>query len=265
MLLRWKDRDYCLTRPKNAKSLGIVGFNLGWPELWQLLRVGNQMKWFNDAGIAQIATCKGAKVMANNSRPEERHAAQAAQESIQASQKAARKGAEEMNRLGQVTANVNSQVVKTAAEILGRHMQTAQHVLRSGAEMTAKLAERSSNQFGLALGITGDNEDKAAQTYSDHLHAILDSSAVLTEMGQRITLELVNFGQTCFDQELKRFNHLLAARTPQDLVAAQTELMRSNLEGLLELARRTAKESMRTTEDLARKVETGAQQSRKAA
>jgi hypothetical protein len=202
--------------------------------------------------------------MATHPRSDERNTAQATQEAAQAAREAARKSSEQAERIGQSAAEMNSQATRTGADILARHVETTQQVLQSGAEMAAKLTQHSAQQFGRSLGLAEDS-GQTSQAYARNLSAILQSAAVLAEMTQGITRELVDLGRTHLEQNLDRFERMLHSRGPQDLLAVQSEMVRNNLEGLLGCSRRVAEQSMRTTEDIARRFNDTAEQNRRAA
>jgi hypothetical protein len=186
-------------------------------------------------------------------------------ETARAAREAAHQAANQADRIGRATAQVNSQAARAGADILGRNVETAQQVLQSGAEMAAKLSERSAHQLGRGLGFSGQDTEKAAQSYSNNIGAILESSATLAEMTQEITREWMNFGRGRLERNLEQIDHLLSSRTPQDLLAVQTQLVRSNLEDFLGYARWVAEHSMRITEVLAGKFEQVAERNRQAA
>jgi len=186
-------------------------------------------------------------------------------ETARVTRKAAHQAADQADRIGRATAEVNSQAARAGADILGRNVETAHRVLQSGAEMATKLTERSAHQLGRVLGFSGQDAEKAAQSYSNNIGAILESSVTLAEMAQEITREWMNFGRGRLERNLEQIDHLLHSRTPQDLLAVQSQLVRSNLEDFLGYARRVAEQSMRTTEVLAGKFEQVAEQNRQAA
>jgi hypothetical protein len=202
--------------------------------------------------------------MATNPRSDERNTAQATQDVAQAAREAARKSSEQAERIGQSAAEMNSQASRTGADVLTRHVETTQQVLQSGAEMAAKLTQHSAQQFARSLGLAED-AGQTTQAYARNLSAILQSTSMLAEMTQGITRELLDLGRTHLEQNLDRFDRMLHSRGPQDFLAVQSEMVRNNLEGFLGCSRRLAEQSMRTTEDLARRFKDTAEQNRRAA
>jgi hypothetical protein len=199
--------------------------------------------------------------MATNPRSEERNTATAQE----GAREAARRGAEQAERIARVAADVNSQAARTSTDIMERNVKTAQQVMQSGAEMAARLAERSAQQFNRAFGLSGEEAQRTAESSTGNFAALLRSSAMLAELSQDMALEWMQFGRDRVEQNLDRFDHLLHSRNPQDVLALQGEIMRSNLEGFLGLTRRAAEKSMQVTEELARKFSERAEQSRRAA
>jgi hypothetical protein len=199
--------------------------------------------------------------MATNPRSDDRNSTSAQERA----REAARRGAEQAERIARATADVNSQAARTSTDIMERNVQTAQQVLQSGAEMAARLAERSTQQFSRAFGLTGEEARRAAQSTTGSLSALLRSTALLAELSQDMALEWVHFSRERVEENLDRFDRLLQSRNPQDMLALQSDIMRSNLEGLLGLSRRTAEKSMQMAEELAQKFNENAEQTRQAA
>jgi hypothetical protein len=212
------------------------------------------------AGFA-LATGHAAtrEILLMNPRSDERSSAR------EGAREAARRGAEQAERIARATADVNTQAARTSTDLMERNVKTAHEVMQSSAEMAARLAERSAHHFNRAFGLTGEEAQRAAQSSTGNLSALLQSSAVLAEMTQNMALEWMNFSRERVEQNLDRFDQALSSRTPHDMLALQSEIMRSNLEGLLGFTRRTAERSIEMTEELTRKFSEGAQPSRQAA
>ena len=164
-----------------------------------------------------------------------------------------------------MAADANTKAAKVGADILERNMEATHQVLQSSADMAARMAQRSANQFGRVLGFAGDDAERTTQSLSSNVFAIIESSATLTRMVQEIAAEWTNFGRDHMERNFDRWDHLLQSRTPQDFLAAHSEIMKTNLEGFLGYARRVAEHSMRTTEELTDRFNQAAEQARHAA
>ncbi|MFZ1895078.1 MAG: phasin family protein [Rhodoplanes sp.] len=172
----------------------------------------------------------------------------------QAVQEATREGAEQAGRIAQISTDVSERAARAGTEILQRNVETVQEALHSIAEITARLTERSADQFSHVFGISGEEAHKAAQKSSDNIDAIVHSSAVLAEVAQSISREWANFARERMEQNFTRFDALLRCRSPQDFTAVQSELLRDNLESFLQCARRIAEKSMQMAEEATKRT-----------
>jgi hypothetical protein len=182
----------------------------------------------------------------------------------QAMQEATREGAEQAGRIVQVSTDVSERAARAGTEILQRNAETVQEALHSIAEITARLTERSANQFSHAFGISGEEAHKAAQKSSENFDAIIHSSSVLAEVTQNISREWAQFARERMEHNFARFDALLRCRTPHDFAAVHSEMLRDNLESFLHCARRIAEKSMQTAEDATKRTAEAMEQARAA-
>jgi hypothetical protein len=150
-----------------------------------------------------------------------------------------REGTEEASRIAQISTDVSNRAARAGTEILEQ----------SSVEIAARLTERSADQFGRVWGIFGEEVHKAAQKSPDNFDAIIQSSSVLAKVTQSISREWANFMRKRMQQNLNRFERLLRCRTPQDMTAVQSEILRDNLESFLHCARRVAETSMQVADE----------------
>jgi hypothetical protein len=151
--------------------------------------------------------------------------------------------------IAQISTDVSECAARAGTEIFQRNAETVQEALQSTGEIAARLTETSADQFGRMFGISGEEAHKAAQKSSDNLEAIIQSSSVLAEVIQSISREWANFARERMERNLNRFESLLRCRTPQDVTAVQSEILRDNLESFLQCARRIAKISMQVPDE----------------
>ena len=126
--------------------------------------------------------------------------------------------------------------------------------MQSSTEIAARLTERSADEFGCVFGISGEEVRKAAQKSSDNLDAIIQSSSVVAEVTQSILREWLNFTRERMEQNFSRFESLLRCRTPQEIAAVQSEIVRDNLGSFLQCARRIAKITMQVPDEANKRV-----------
>jgi len=168
------------------------------------------------------------------------------EQAARASEKTANELAEGASRVKDAAARASDRAMRASVEIMQRNAETVQHTLEYGAKLAARMTERSADQFGRAIGFSGEG---AAQRSSRDLEAIVQSGTVLTELTQRLCEEWVEIARARMDRGFGRIDALLQCRTPQDFAALQSELMRDNLETFLGYARKVGEHSARLADE----------------
>jgi phasin family protein len=69
-----------------------------------------------------------------------------------------------------------------------------------------------------------------------------------------ISREMMEFGRKRLEQNLQRVDALAKCRTPHELVEAQTDFIRDNLEDLVHSTRRLAEVSMQMADEASRSM-----------
>ncbi len=142
-------------------------------------------------------------------------------------------------------AAASDQAVRAGVELMQRNAETLQHALQCGARLAARLSERSTDQFGRAIGMSGEGAEEAAQRSTRNFEAIVQSGAVLTEITQRLCEEWVDVARARLDRSFARFDAFLQCRSPQEFTALSSELMRDNMETFLGYAGKAGEQSAR--------------------
>jgi phasin family protein len=75
------------------------------------------------------------------------------------------------------------------------------------------------------------------------------SWVTVADVIQEVSREWMNFTQTQVRHNLDRMNALTSCRTPQEFAAVQSELIRDNMEGMLQTARRTTEILVQMSDD----------------
>ena len=109
-------------------------------------------------------------------------------------------------------------------------------------------------QFARAFGITGENTQQATEQSSRNLESIVQSGTILAGGMQSISRELFNFARKRVEQNLHRVDALASCRSPQEILAAQSDLVRDNLEDRVQSTRRIAEISMQMADEAVRRM-----------
>jgi phasin family protein len=179
---------------------------------------------------------------------------QAEKELSRAAQETARKTVEETRRAAQAAADTGAEAARAGAEFMQRNAATMQDAWKSGSKMASQLTERSMEGFARAFGISGDRAEQAAEQSSRNLECIVQSGTILAGGMQNITREMFELASKRVEQNLHRINALASARTPQEILAAQSDLVRDNLEDFVQNARRISEMTMQIADEAARRI-----------
>jgi phasin family protein len=179
---------------------------------------------------------------------------QAEKDMNQVSHEATRKIAEETSQAARKAADVGASATRAGADVVQRNTETIQQAWQSGTEMATQFTERSMEQFARAFGISGESAQHATQQSSRNLESIVQSGTILASGMQNISREWVDFARKRMQENLNRADALVNCRTPQELLAAQSDLIRDNLEDFVQSTRRIAEISMHMADEAVRKM-----------
>jgi hypothetical protein len=189
-----------------------------------------------------------------NPRQAERDISQAAQQAAQAAQETTRKIADETSRAARTAADASVGAARASADMLQRNAETVQHAWESGSKMATGLAEQSVERFARACGITGEGAQQATEQSSRNLESIVQSGTILAGGMQSISLELMNFARKRLEQNMHRVEALATCRSPQEILAVQSDLVRDNLEDFVQSTRRIAEISTQMADEAVRRM-----------
>lgn len=139
----------------------------------------------------------------------------------------------------------NDEAVRAGLELIQRNTRTMQHALQCGARLATRLSERSAGHVGRAIGLSGAIGEDADWQSAENFGAIVQSGAVLAEIIQCLCEEWVEMARGRLDRSFDRFDALQRCRTPQEVAALQTEIVRDNMETFIGYARRAGEHSAR--------------------
>jgi len=163
--------------------------------------------------------------------------------------------AEQTARVGQATAQAGEEVARVGADLLKQNAETLQNAWRFGLDMTSAVMGRSTEQIGRTLGLTGNGAQEAAERSARNTQSILYSATAASKVMSGMSQEYFALVRHQMEHGMERMNELWNCRTPQDLAAVQTDLMRDAVGSVLETSRRVADMSVKLTEDATKRME----------
>jgi hypothetical protein len=175
------------------------------------------------------------------------------EQAARASERTANEFTESASQMKDAAARTSDQAIRASVEMMQRNAETVQHTLHCGARLAAQMTQRTADQFGRAVGFSGEGAQTAAQKSSRNVEAIVQSGTVLTEIMQHLCEEWVEIARARMDRGFDRIDAFLRCRTPQDLALLQSEVMRDNIETYLGYARKAGEHSARLCDEARRR------------
>jgi hypothetical protein len=162
--------------------------------------------------------------------------------------------AEQTTRIGQSAAEAGEQVARVGADLLKQNAETMQEAWRFGLNMTTAVMGRSTDQLSRTLGLSGDKAQEATERSAQNAQSILYSTAAASKAMSGMSREYFELVRHQIESSMERMNELWNCRTPQDVAAVQSELMREAVGSILETSRRMADMSIRLADDAAKRM-----------
>jgi phasin family protein len=164
------------------------------------------------------------------------------------------RAADETSRIGTAAVRSGEDVVRASANLLQQNAETLKNTWRSSLDMTTAMMERSADQFGRTLGLSGDEAEQATERSARNAEMILHSTTAASKVMRALSREYFEFMRRQFESSMDRMNELSRCRTPQDFAALQTDLVRDSMASFFESSRRMADMSVKTAEDTTKQI-----------
>ncbi|MGF9764262.1 phasin family protein [Microvirga sp. 0TCS3.31] len=177
-------------------------------------------------------------------------------ETKRADARRAREQGETVQRVTEGVADTMKAGVEGAQTVTRTVQESMQNSLGAFSEMARRSTEQAVRLFGLP---SGNAEDLTGQT-SENLRALTQSGTALARGVQDVSREVFELSQKRLQRNLEGLNQLARCRSVTDLVAAQSSLLRDNLEQTLDNSRRIAELTIQVADEATRSATVQAQQ-----
>ena len=152
-----------------------------------------------------------------------------------------------------------------AREIIQQNAETLQNAWRFGLEMATTVMGRSTEQFGRTLGLSGDGAQQATERSTRNVQTILYASTAAANVMGGMSREYFQFVKRQVEQNMDRMNELWSCRTPQDVAAVQSDMLRETVGTVLESSHRIADMSLKLADDAGKQINQKLEEIRRAA
>jgi phasin family protein len=201
----------------------------------------------------------------DKSTREEDTARRASERTAEQTSRIGQAAAEQTTRIGQAAAEAGEEVARVGANLLQQNAQTLQNTWRSSLETATAIMGRSTDQLGRTLGLSGNGAQEATERSARNAETVLYASTAATKVMDGMSREYFELVRHQMEKSMDRMNDLWSCRTPQDVAAIQSDLVRETVGSVLESSRRMADMSLKLADDAAKHMTQSMERIRRAA
>jgi phasin family protein len=176
--------------------------------------------------------------------------------------------ADQTARVGQAAADAGEEVARASASLLKQNVETMQNTWRSGLETATSVMGRSTEQFGRTLGVSGEGEQqamKASERSARNARTLLYTSSAAAKAMDGMSQEYFTMVRHQLEKSMDHISELWSCRTPHDLAAIQSDMVRETVEAALESSRRIADLALKMADDAGKQIKQNMEEIRRTA
>jgi hypothetical protein len=206
------------------------------------------------------ATRSVAAEAADTSKKVSRDAAETAEKNADAAARTADRGAEVAKRTIEATQDVTEKSAQTFRSTAEKVNEAASRMTGDAAGATRQVTDQATQQFGRVFSLQAKASEEVANRTQQNLEVLLQTSSLLAEGFQSVMREWLNYTQSAVQRNIDGMNSIMRARTVQDLLAAQSDLLNSEVQLLLNSSVKVSEVTARVANDAAQRINGHTQQ-----
>ena len=147
------------------------------------------------------------------------------------------------------TSNQSNSRAKSEGEYINVNAEKAQDAMRSGLNSASENTRRFTDQVTQAYGITSEGREELTRQGAQSLETMTQAGTMLTRGVQDLSRERFSLTQERLQRNVEDFGVLARCQSLPDVMAAQSAIMRHNLEQTIESTRRIAEVATRVANE----------------
>ena len=156
-----------------------------------------------------------------------------------------------------------SDAVKQAAQagddVLRHAAESARDTVQTSMDAAAQSFKPGTDQVSPSWGLNGPHYDEMARRSTQNIQTVTEVGTILAKGAQDVSREWFNLARERATQNIDGLSRLANCRSVQDLVTAQSELMQTHFQLLIDGNKRIAELSLRVVDEAARTLEARAE------
>jgi phasin family protein len=172
----------------------------------------------------------------------------------EAGRNAADEATRTMHAAAREATDAGEHMLRASIEAGQQSAGAAQAAMTTGLNTAGQSFQRATDQMTRAIGFGGPQFEEMARQSSQNVEAMTQANTVLVRGAQDISREWLELAQSRLQKNLDGLNALSRSRSLQEFAAAHTDLVRDNMQQVIDTSRRVAEVSMRVASEAARTV-----------